>query len=198
MRRSGGGFNLRYRLAALETDIKDARVRLCFGSKRLWRKQYDLTANGYASHEEWLRDWRDARSDEFFVLGSRDETGGCQLCVATVADDGAMTLRLRMPDGLAEQHGKYLTIQGVQFAYGHEQVLAALASNAEYARCRREHGEQAARATGLGQAISYRFKRDGKGWRVFATTDVMEVSVVTDRRCGVIGVDLNADQSGRC
>ena len=113
--------------------------------------------------------------------------------MATVADDGAMTLRLRMPDGLAEQHGKYLTIQGVQFAYGHEQVLAALASNAAYARRRREHGEQAARATGLGQAISYRFKRDGKGWRVFATTEMMEVPVVTDRRCGVIGVDLNAD-----
>ena len=186
-------FNLRYRLAALETDIKDPRVRLCFGSKRLWWKQHDLAANVCASHEEWLADWRDARGDEFFVLGSRDETAGCQLCVATVADDGAMTLRLRMPDGLAEQHGKYLTIQGLQFAYGHEQVLAALASNAEYARCRREHGEQAARATGLGQAISYRFKRDGKGWRVFATTEMMEVPVVTDRRCGVIGVDLNAD-----
>ena len=31
--------------------------------------------------EEWLSEWRDARSDEFFVLGSRDETAGCQLCV---------------------------------------------------------------------------------------------------------------------
>ena len=59
--------------------------------------------------------------------------------------------------------------------------------------CRREHGEKAARASGLGQAISYRFKRDGKGWRVFATTRVMDVPVVTDKRCGVIGVDLNAD-----
>ena len=45
-------------------------------------------------------------------------------------------------------------------------MLAALASNAEYAAYRREHGDQAARATELGQAISYRFKRDAKGWRV--------------------------------
>ena len=57
--------------------------------------------NGY-------RDWRDARSNEFFVLGSRDETSGCQLCVASIADDGSLTLRLRMPDCLANQHGKYL------------------------------------------------------------------------------------------
>ena len=56
----------------------------------------------------------------------RDETAGCQLCVASVADDGTLTLRLRLPDCLAGQHGKHLVIQGVRFAYGHEQVLAAL------------------------------------------------------------------------
>ena len=127
------------------------------------------------------------------MLGSRDETAGCQLCVAAVADDGTLTLRLRMPDCLANQHGKYLVIEGVRFAYGHEQVLAALGSNAEYAAYRREHGEKAARATKLGQAISYRFKRDAKGWRVFVSTQMMDVPVVTDRKRGTIGVDLNAD-----
>ena len=184
--------NLRGRLAALESDMSGGKVRLCFGSKRLWRKQHHLEANGYASHEEWLRDWRDARNGEFFVLGSRDETGGCQLCVAAVADDGTLTLRLRLPDCLAGEHGKYLVIEGVRFAYGHEQVLAALESNAEYAGHRRRHGEKEARAVGLGQAVSYRFKRDGKGWRVFATTEMMAVATTTDRGRGAIGVDLNA------
>ena len=98
-----------------------------------------------------------------------------------------------MPDCLARQHGKYLAISGVRFAYGHEQVLAALDSNVEYGRYRRGHGEKAARETELGQAISYRFKRDEKGWRVFATTAMMDVPVVTDKRRGAIGVDLNAD-----
>ena len=185
--------NLRHRLVGLEADIAEGVVRLCFGSRRLWRKQHHLEANGYASHEEWLRDWQDARSNEFFVLGSRDETSGCQLCVASIADDGSLTLRLRMPDCLANQHGKYLVIEGVRFAYGHGQVLAALASNAEYVAYRREHGDQAARATELGQAISYRFKRDGKGWRVLVSTEMMDVPVVTDQRRGAIGVDLNAD-----
>ena len=184
---------LQSRLTVLTADMVAGRVRLCFGSKRRWRKQHHLEQNGYGSHAEWLRDWQDARSDEFFVLGSRDETGGCQLCVTTVAGDGTLTLRLRMPDCLASQHGKYLTIEGVRFAYGHEQVLAALDSNAQYSRYRREHGEQAARATALGQAISYRFKRDEKGWRVFATTQMMDVAVVTDQHRGAVGVDLNAD-----
>ena len=185
--------NLKSELAVLQADIAAGRVRLCFGSRRLWRKQQHLEANGYGSHEEWLQDWRDARSNEFFVLGSRDETSGCQLCVASIADDGTLTLRLRMPDCLANQHGKYLIIPHVRFAYGHEQVLAALGSNAEYAAYRREDGDKTARATALGQAISYRFKRDGKGWRVFVSTQMMDVPVVTDRRRGAIGVDLNAD-----
>ena len=137
--------NLRSKLAELEADVEAGRVRQCFGSRRLWRKQHHLAENGYFRHREWLRDWQDARSREFFVVGSRDETAGCQLCVATVADDGTLMLRLRMPDCLADQHGKYLIIKGVRFAYGHEQVLAALQSNAEYARHRRERGEKAAK-----------------------------------------------------
>ena len=43
--------SLRHRLAGLEADIAAGRVRLCFGSKRLWRKQHHLEQNGYASHE---------------------------------------------------------------------------------------------------------------------------------------------------
>ena len=186
------------KLAALEVDVSAGKTRLCFGSKRLWRKQHHLEQNGYVNHQEWLADWQDARSDEFFVLGSRDETAGCQLCVAAVADDGTLTLRLRMPDCLVVQHGKYVTIEGVRFAYGHEQVLAALDSNTDYGRCRREHGEKAARATSLGQAISYRFKRDAKGWRVFAATQMMDVPVVTDRSRGAVGVDLNVDHLAVC
>ena len=118
--------------------------------------------------------------------------------MASIADDGSLTLRLRLPGCLAGQHGKYITIEGVSFAFGHEQVLADLDSNAEYARYRREHGEKAALASGLGQAISYRFKRDGKGWRVFATTKVTEAPVITDKGRGAIGVDLNADHLAVC
>ena len=185
--------NLKHRLRSVSADTDSGRLRLCFGSKKLWRSQYHLEANGYESHAEWLQDWQDARSNEFFVLGSRDETAGCQLCVAAVDDDGSLTLRLRMPDCLAQQYGKYVVIENVRFAYGHEQILAALQSNADYKDCRRQQGEKAARATDLGQAISYRFKRDSRGWRVFATTRMVKVPVVTDRSLGAIGIDLNAD-----
>ena len=159
------------RLASLRDDVAAGRVRLCFGSRKLWRRQYALEANGYSTHEEWFRDWRDARSDEFFIMGSKDEKSGCQLCVATVRDDGKVDLRLRLPDALADRHGKYLVIEEVHFNHGHAQVLAALQGGC--------------------QAISYRFKRDQKGWRVFASVKHQPVPVVTQRRLGAIGVDVN-------
>ena len=139
------------------------------------------------------RTWRDARSNEFFVLGSRDETSGCQLCVASIADDGSLTLRLRMPDCLANQHGKYLVIPHVRFATDTSRCWRRWGAMPTTPQYRREHGNKAARVTVLGQAICYRFKRDTKGWRVFATTEPMDVPAVTDRRRGAIGVDLNAD-----
>ena len=162
------------RLASVLNDKSSGRVRLCFGSKKLWRKQYNLEANGYSNRDEWREDWRAARSDEFFVLGSKDETSGCQLCVAMVQDDGRITLRLRLPDHLSAKHGKYLVVQDIHFHNGHAQVLAALQG-------------------GEGQAISYRFKRDGKGWRVFASVKHQPVPVVTTMRLGAIGADVNTD-----
>ena len=109
----------------MDEGIAAGIVRLCFGSKRLWRAQCNLEANGYADHSEWLADWQGSRSSEFFVLGSGDETAGCQLCVATVADNGSLTLRVRMQDCLAQGHGKYVTIDNVRFEYGHERNLNA-------------------------------------------------------------------------
>ena len=161
------------RLAAVKADVAAGRVRICFGSRKLWRKQYQLEVNGYSTHEGSLRDWRDARSDEFFIMGSRDAKSGCQLCVATVRDDGDLDLRVRLLDALAGRHEKYLVIEGINFNHGHAQVLAALQGGC--------------------QAVSYRFKRDHKGWRVFASVQRQPVAVVTDRRLGAIGVDVDVD-----
>ena len=87
---------LEQRVQVLRADEKSGRIRLCFGSRKLFRAQFALEANGYASHQEWLTHWRTSRSNQFFVLGSKDETAGCQGCVATVEHDGTITLRLQI------------------------------------------------------------------------------------------------------
>jgi IS605 OrfB family transposase len=44
-----------------------------------------------------------------------------------------------------------------------------------------------------GVAISYRFKLDDKGWRVFVSTPLSPPKTVTREGIGVIGIDINAD-----
>ena len=165
------------RLKNLKADRASGKVRLCFGSKKLFRAQFHLKENGYASHSAWLKDWQSARSNQFFVIGSKDETAGCQNCVATVAEDGSINLRLRLPNAMQE---KYLTLHGLRFEYGHEAIVAAIGRNLSDNKSD-------------WQAINYRFLKDDKGWRVFVSIALPEVKLTSLKNIGVIGVDVNAD-----
>ena len=179
--------NLELKLKKLKSDQETGKVRLCFGSKRLFRAQFDLASNNYNSHEEWLADWRRERSNSFFLLGSKDEACGNQSCVATIAEDGSLTLRIRLPDHL--NLGKYLTLPKVHFKYGQQEILATLKSCEERKNLHQLKNPQYKE---LGLAISYRFKRDHKSWKVFVSVPVPKAAQVTSNRQGVIGIDINA------
>ena len=176
---------LEARLQRLKEDHKKGKIRICFGSKKLFREQFHLEENNYRSHTEWKKDWENARNSEFFVLGSKDETAGNQSCTATICEDGKITLRLRLPNALSQKHGKYLILPKIKFKYGHENILANLKTCLERkADPKKKH---------LGQAICYRFKKDQKGWRVFASITLEKPKQITKEGLGVIGIDINAN-----
>jgi len=163
--------SLKNRLEKLQRDHKEGRVALCFGGRKLFHAQFHLEENGYASHEEWKEDWIKARNSEFFSLGSKDETSGNQSCVLTTHENTCI-LRLRLPNSLVKKYGtKYLLLPPVTFGYGQEKIQEALIAK---------------------KALSYRFKRDGKGWRVFVSFSREKTPIVTKRE-GAIGVDINAN-----
>jgi IS605 OrfB family transposase len=180
---------LQSRLSAMQADHESGKTRLCFGSKKLFHAQFELEANGYDSHEAWKKDWMAGRSSQFFVLGSKDESAGCQGCQAAVADDGSLTMTLRLPDALSNE-GKYLTLAGIRFAYGHSQIVAALCTS-QRVTAQTKAGVATLKRTGT--ALSYRFVRDAKGWRVFVSVHAPAVEVSTSAGMGAIGVDVNAD-----
>jgi IS605 OrfB family transposase len=167
--------SLRQRLSGLEADRKAGRLRICFGGRRLFRAQFNLEQSGYADHQAWQREWRMARSREIFVLGSKDETAGCQGCQLKSLGAGLYSVKLRLPnasgrlagDRTADRHIRF----HASFAYGSEAIDRALAS---------------------GQAISFRFLRDPKGWRMFVSTEVGPGDSIA-LSAGMIGVDLNED-----
>jgi IS605 OrfB family transposase len=165
--------NLSTRLVSLEKDRKQGKVHLCFGGKKLFRAQFHLEQSGFISQQAWKESWKAKRNSEFFVLGSKDETAGNQTCTASIKE-GGLCLRLRLPIALEAKYGKYLEIENVTFAYGYAAILASL-----------NHPD--------GQALSYRFKKDLKGWRIFVSTALKKTAPVSQEGCGVIGIDLNAD-----
>jgi IS605 OrfB family transposase len=153
----------------MKTDLAEGRVRLCFGSRKLFRMQFNgPVAGDKAFQKAWQADWQASRSAQFFLVGSKDETAGCQSCVATVQSDQQLTLRVRLPYAL----GKHQVLQNIHFTYGNEAILASLKAQ---------------------RALSYRFVRDDKGWRIFLSTDHDDVRIKTRRDLGAIGLDLNVD-----
>ena len=163
-------------LARLEADHANGTVRLCFGGRKRFRAQFNLDANGYETHAEWLEDWQRARASQFVVIGSKGETAGCQGCVIESLGGQHFALRLRLPHALCQDGEKYRRLE-IDLAYGAETIHAALDAK---------------------QAISYRFQRDAKGWRVFITTQAKPVQQTSSRQLGAIGIDLNADHLALC
>lgn len=180
---------LQHRLKQMEADEASGHVRLCFGSRELFRKQFNLKENKYASLADWKKDWKKARSRQFFVLGSKDEVSGCQGCQARIQDDGKFTLVLRLPNALSE-FGKTLCLSGIHFPYGHDKMLEAL-STSRRIPAKTKKGVNIIKRTG--SALSYRFLRDEKGWRVFVSTEVAGKDTSSRKELGAIGVDVNAD-----
>src|SRR5207245_11023768 len=130
--------------------------------QKLCQAQFNLEANGYASHQEWKQDWLVERSSQFFVLGSKDESAGCQGCQAALQEDGSLSLTLRLPDALVSQ-GKYLTLTGIRFAYGHGEIVEALNSG-QRITAHTKSGEATVKRKGTG--LSIRLVGGAHGWRV--------------------------------
>jgi IS605 OrfB family transposase len=168
------------KLAKLEKDESDNKIRICFGSKKRFNAQYHLKKNGYVDHSEWKKDWTQARSSNVYILGSKDETYGNQSCTYDLANN----LRIRTHGNFEKTYGKYVTFQNVLFPYGQDQVD----------QCKKKSGIRVSpkgQKTNLYQAITYTLVRKEKGWYVHAAIEVEEADIVTSSLGGIVSIDLN-------
>jgi IS605 OrfB family transposase len=159
---------LETRMIAIDHQILVQEPRICFGSRALFQKQYNLEENGYSNHQEWKSDWTAKRNSQFYVLGSKDETAGCQGCVISANLDGTFNLKLRSLSKTAH----HILLENISFKYGHDVIREAMRNP---------------------QALSFRFLRNDKGWRVMITTNLPDIKIVSTKASGSIGIDINAD-----
>ena len=176
---------LEKKLENLKIDIKENRVRICFGSKKLFRKQFSLEENAYTSHDEWKKTWQDKRNDSFFLVGSKDETNGNQSCQITCSGDN-FNLIVRLPNSFSR---KSIVLEDICFAYGQEEIFRAIDENEK----RKDLKKEKRPYSHLGKALSYLFKKDKKGWTVFVTVDKDKPNKTSNSNIGMIGLDINVN-----
>ena len=159
------------KLASLEhkqEKWKENKLSICWGSKKLFLAQFTIEdeKSRYEDHASWKEDWRKQRSNRIFYVGSKDESMGNQNCQLL-----GNRLQIRVPRCLEEKIGQYIQIP-VKFSYGHEIIAEALNQR---------------------RAINYRFVRKEKGWYLFLTTEKREPEIITKKKLGAIGIDVNKD-----
>lgn len=167
--------NLRHKLEAVRRDLEPGLCRICFGGRKLFKAQHNLEANGFRDHAEWFRAWRDARSGNFLVLGSEDETCGNQTCTYTRDN----TLRIRVPDWFQRQFGRHILLRDVVFPYGQEHLERA------------REPVHIVKGRKIYRTVTYRFVRRNGFWYLFATVERDDPAPSTDRWNGAVGIDLN-------
>lgn len=138
--------------------------RCCFGSRKLFLAQYHLKENGFKDHAEWKKAWRKARACSFFLIGSKDETQGNQLCQLTPKGNGRFFMKQRS----IHKDDRTDYCLGLKIPYLAEQLEKNLEE---------------------GTAVSYQFVKNKKGWYIqpCVTIERKEAPQIE----GMIGIDIN-------
>lgn len=171
------------KIGALQRDLKNltrqTRLKVCFGSKKLFNAQHHLGENDYTMREEWLADWRKARAGRFYCVGKAQLGGGTMCRVFPTKDPGKFRLEIQLPRCLQDKWGEKLTIEfEVSDREGRTRqsdLHYALSTNRPITTqvFRREHKDDQ--------------------WYVHLTTYVPEIPLVHTKKNGVIGIDFNKD-----
>ena len=80
-------------------EIQSKKLRLCFGTKKLFYAQFHLKENNMTSHKIWLERFRQARDNRSLYIGSKDESRCNQLLqlspMVNAGKGNSFTIQLR-------------------------------------------------------------------------------------------------------
>lgn len=161
----------------LEIQIDENILKIGFGGRRFFEKQYNLEENGYKTHEKWYHDYVKARDKNIFYLGSRDESCGNQMFQLIYQDETEdFLVKIRKENDYCKSNTKkekYLILHHVKFNHLQEQLVKALKERK--------------------QPISFRIHRVKNRWYLQCIFDIRfeEEHYRTYARYGVFGLDYN-------
>lgn len=170
----------------LKLDRATGKFHVCFGTKKLFRTQYNT--DKYSDHSEWLKEWRLARSHILYYEGAAVFQTGNQLIRYNIDE---LTLTITVSPRLQEKYGKTVTLNNIKFNRGNDWLESAILPVKKSVTRKDKNGNiKVSSRTGSAQPVTYRFVlKDGK-YYLNATIDVS--SKISDTlEFGALGVDFN-------
>ena len=165
----------------LEKLKNNRQISLCFGTKKLFKAQYHLEENGYANHQEWLKDWQEKRASNFLMVGSKTYRSGNQLC--RLDHEGNLTITV--PTCLIKEYGGKITTQNVKFRHGQEFIDIALSPT------QHKRGQQYRNGTEM--PVTHRFVRKKGLWYLHTHVELPDIPWISRQKNGAIGIDFNVN-----
>ncbi|KAA9029979.1 IS200/IS605 family accessory protein TnpB-related protein [Niallia endozanthoxylica] len=172
-------YSMNLKLKKVESDFHHGIVRICFGSKELFQKQFHLEENGL-TFQQWKKEWGEKRAAQFTFIGSKDETFGNQSCTYDLENH----LRIRVFSKDEEVFGNYVTLKNVQFGYGQENIDKAKISSLGYTKGKRNPVKYY-------RALTWKFVRKSGHWYACVSVDVDVPPIITLKNNGVLSIDFN-------
>ncbi|MBC7473892.1 MAG: hypothetical protein H7263_06335, partial [Candidatus Sericytochromatia bacterium] len=169
------------KLNKLELIQSTGDPKLCFGSNKLFRQQFEIEKNllnpkyknltPFKTFTSWKESWLDSRNKSFFLVGSSDETCGNQNCQIKQIINNLYEIKLNINPKESKLTSRYIKFK----IYLHNDKNNTLDN-----------------AINLKQAITFRFNKVD-GYKIFISLDKtkQQTKVISNKLLGTIGVDIN-------
>lgn len=181
---------LKVKLKELEEIKETGNVRLCFGSNKLFRQQFEIKKTNnltqFKSHEQWYKEFNYQRNKEFTLIGSKDENNGNQSAVISHIKGNLFSLKLNINHKAEKITDKYIDIK---FTLNYEvEALKQIIINNQ------------SKNKDLWQALTYKLiKQPNKSHHKnkYVVSISFEKHLIkktyTSKNNGCLGVDINQD-----
>ena len=180
---------LNSKLKHLEEIKKTGNVRLCFGSNKLFRQQFEVNKTNnlteFKNHNAWYKEFNYQRNKEFTLIGSKDETTGNNNAQISHIKDNLFNLKLNINHKADKITDKYVNIT---FTLNHEvNTLKQIIVN--------NNGKNKE----LWQALTYKLTKQRTKHHInkYVVNISFEKHLIkhtyTSKNNGCIGVDINQD-----
>lgn len=161
-------------------NIEQGTLKLSFGGKDSFNKQYHLADNKFSNHDEWYRHYVRQRDKTIDYIGGAYYICGNDICRMYYNEDrDCFDIDLRKEKFLSSKSDKYIRIENVHFNYLSEYLKEYLI---KHQNTPHDGSDKTLRP------LSYRIKRNGSKWYLQVMIKISPAEIVTHEKNGVIGV----------